>query len=92
MGAYLLATCTILKISKLLISLQWSHDEGPIAGFFSEWSRQVNDFSLLMSNHCSPSTISSGVEICTGAKQPSNKPFYVPSGVATMLGPKSALG
>jgi len=92
MGVYLLATHSILKISKLLISLQWSHHEGLIVGFFSGWSHQVNDFNLLMSDHYSPSKISSELEICSGAKQSSRKPFSFPSGVATMLAPKSALG
>ena len=67
MGSYLLAIRFILKMSKLLISLQWSHHEALIAGFFSEWSREVNDFILLMSDCCSPSTIRSDLDMCTGA-------------------------
>jgi len=81
MGVYLLAIRSILKkkTSKLLIPLQWSHHEAPVAGFFSERSRQVNDFSRhLMSDHSSPSTISSELEICTGAKRSSSKPFSSP--------------
>ena len=57
---------SILRISQLLISLQRSHHEALISGFFSEWSRQVNDFSLMMSDRCSPSTIRSELDTRTG--------------------------